>query len=390
MRDPQDTLEITRRAFAHFTAKTTDQAPAPMSLEVDAYVDPQRYQRELQRIFRELPVVVALSLELPAPGSFRSTEIADVPVLVTRDKTGRARAFINVCRHRGAPVCQQDKGRADRFVCRYHAWTFGNDGRLIAIAGESTFGEVGKDALGLTELDCHERSGLIWAVLTPGLTVDFDGFLAGFDRELATLELGSWHLHEQRDLDGPGWKICWDGYLEAYHHNTLHANTVGKHTVGNLTVHDTWGAHQRITFARRTIAELAGIPSAQWQEPGSYVRLIHSIFPNTSISGVLGDHCLVSQMFPGKTPESTITRQTILVAKPPETDEQLAATRAFSELVRQAVVEEDYDMGMRIQRGLRSKGNQAFLFGRNEPGLQHYHSWVRRYCADGGRVSDER
>ena len=41
MRDPHDTLEITRRALAHFTGKTTDQAPAPMSLEVDAYVDPQ-------------------------------------------------------------------------------------------------------------------------------------------------------------------------------------------------------------------------------------------------------------------------------------------------------------------------------------------------------------
>lgn len=380
MRDPQETLDITRRALGHFKARTTDQADGPMALEVSAYYDPQRYEREVQRIFRELPVVVALGLELPGPGAFRSTEIAGVPVLVTRDAGGRARAFVNVCRHRGAPVCTRERGTADRFVCRYHAWTYGNDGRLMAMAGESTFGQANRDELGLTELDCHERSGLVFAVLTPGLRIDIDDFLAGFDAELAHLDLAHWHLHEQRDLDGPGWKVCWDGYLEAYHHNTLHANTVGKHTVGNLTVHDTWGPHQRITFARRTIQELVDKPEQDWGDPAGFVRLIHSIFPNTSVSGVLGDHCLVSQVFPGPTPESTITRQSILAARKPETDEQLAATRAFSELVRQAVVEEDYDMGLRIQRGLKSGGNRSFVFGRNEPGLQHYHRWVARYC----------
>ncbi|MEZ5649044.1 MAG: aromatic ring-hydroxylating dioxygenase subunit alpha [Burkholderiaceae bacterium] len=381
MRDPQDALRITERALAHFKSKTTDQADGPMSMEVTAYYEPERYARELQRIFRELPVVVALSLELPESGSFRTTEIAGVPVLVTRDEAGLTRAFVNVCRHRGAPVCMKERGKADRFVCRYHAWTYGNDGRLMAMFGDSTFGEVDRNAFGLTELDCRERSGLIWAVLTPGLQIDFDAFLAGFGEELDTLELTNWHLHEQRDLDGPGWKVCWDGYLEAYHHNTLHANTVGKHTVGNLTVHDTWGPHQRITFARKNIAELVDKPRSEWADPAGYVRLIHSIFPNTSISGVLGDHCLVSQVFPGATPEATITRQTILVAKRPETEAELAATQAFSDMVRQAVVEEDYDMGLRIQRGLRSKGNQAFVFGRNEPGLQHYHRWVREFCA---------
>ncbi len=42
-----------------------------------------------------------------------------------------------------------------------------------------------------------------------------------------------------------------------------------------------------------------------------------------------------------------------------------------------AVRDEDYDMGFRIQRTLKSGANDAFTFGRNEPGLQHYHRMVQ-------------
>ncbi|MCC5989041.1 MAG: hypothetical protein JJT95_15310 [Pararhodobacter sp.] len=196
---------------------------------------------------------------------------------------------------------------------------------------------------------------------------------------METLELNNWHLHEQRDIDGPGWKVCWDGYLEAYNHNTLHAETVGKYTVGNLMLHDTYGPHQRIVFGRKSLREIASKPEQEWGDPSEHIRLIHSIFPNTSISGVLGDHCLVSQVFPGPTPETTLTRQSILTARPPETEEQKAATKAFSELTLRAVRDEDYAMGFGIQETLGSRANEAFVFGRNEPALQHYHDWVARF-----------
>ena len=160
--------------------------------------------------------------------------------------------------------------------------------------------------------------------------------LGDFALELETLNLKDWHIFDQRELEGPGWKVALDGYLEAYHHNQLHGKTVGKHTVGNLLVLDTYGPHQRLTFGRKSLGELANKPEKDWS-PLENIRLIHSGFPNLSISGVLGDHCLVSQIFPTNSPNRTITRQTILSAKKPENDEQLAISKNFSDMVLQAV-----------------------------------------------------
>ncbi|MDE0841809.1 MAG: hypothetical protein OSA42_06400, partial [Porticoccaceae bacterium] len=175
-----------------------------------------------------------------------------------------------------------------------------------------------------------------------------------------------------------GWKVTMDGYLEAYHHQLVHRETVGKYTVGNLLVLDTYGPHQRLTFGRKSLGELAEQPHNEWQ-PMEHIRLIHSGFPNLSISGILGDHCLVSQVFPGKTPTTTITRQTVLVAKKPQTDAEIAATETFSALTLKAVQIEDYGIGFSIQSCLDSHANDHFIFGRNEPAVQNYHRWIERF-----------
>jgi len=183
--------------------------------------------------------------------------------------------------------------------------------------------------------------------------------LGDFAIQLESLRLEKWLIHEQREIPGPGWKVAWDGYLEAYHHNTVHPNTVGRYTIGNLSLHDTYGPHQRIVFGRRSLSELIDTPEAQW-EPENHIRLIHSGFPNLSISGVLGDHCLVSQVFPGSSPDTTVTRQTVLMARAPKTDEEKEATENFSQVALQAVRDEDYVVGASIQAGLNHGGNRRF------------------------------
>ncbi|CAN0501253.1 unnamed protein product [Phaeothamnion confervicola] len=155
-------------------------------------------------------------------------------------------------------------------------------------------------------------------------------------------------------------------------------------TIGNLLVLDTYGPHQRLTFGRKTLAELVDVPESAWAVD-KHIRLIHNCFPNLSVSGILGDHCLVSQIFPGPTPSSTVTRQTVLVAKPPVTEEQRAASELFSELVLQAVRDEDYAVGRTVQDGLKSGANHEFLFGRNEPAVQNYHNTIARLMAGATR-----
>ena len=373
-------LSLTRRALAHFRAGTTDQAEDVMRMPVAAYLDPERYAREIDRVFRHLPLALALSIELPSPGDYRAMQVLDVPVLLVRGRDGRARAFLNACRHRGAKVCAQASGNTRAFACPYHAWVYDTQGALVSRYAAETFGEVDHAALGLTELACAERAGLVYVQLTPGEDMDIDTWLGGFETELATLELGSWSIFEQRELEGPGWKVALDGYLEAYHHNSLHGRTVGKHTVGNLLVLDTWGPHQRLTFGRKSLAELLDKPETEW-DAEKHIRLIHNCFPNTSISGILGDHCLLSQVFPGPTPTTTLTRQTVLVAKPPQTESEHAASELFSAMVLQAVRDEDYAVGRTIQQARASGANHEFLFGRNEPAVQNYHKTLARLMA---------
>lgn len=376
-----DLMSLTRRAVAHVVARTTDQAPSTMALPVAAYLDPERHRREVDRVFRRVPLALALASEIVERRSYVARTVLGTPVLLARGDDGVARAFINVCRHRGAPLCEPGSGSIARFTCPYHAWSYDHTGALVGIYGESTFGEVDRAAMSLTKLNVAERAGLLWVSLTPGVAFDIDEWLGDFAPQLDALKLNEWHIFERREIEGPGWKVAWDGYLEGYHQSALHPNTVGKNTIGNMMVVDAFGPHQRIVFGRKSLAGLSRRPESEW-EPAEHIRLIHSAFPNLSISGVLGDHCLVSQLYPGATPDRSLTVQSLLCREPPATDQARQANAAFSAMVLEAVRDEDYAVGFKIQEGLASGGNTEFMFGRNEPTLQHYHRWVERMAAN--------
>jgi hypothetical protein len=83
-------------------------------------------------------------------------------------------------------------------------------------------------------------------------------------------------------------------------------------------------------------------------------------------------------VFPGPTPDTTLTRQTVLCAQLPETEAEREAADTFSAMTLQAVQDEDYQIGLGIQAAIRSGANTEFLFGRNEPAVQHYHNWVAK------------
>ena len=378
-----ESMALVKRALNHLKTKGTDQAADTLSQPLASYIDPDQYKKEVDRLFKHLPLALALSLELPEPKSYRAMTVMEVPLILVRGADGVARAFLNACRHRGAQLCQHGTGKAERFVCPYHAWQYDIQGKLTGLYGASTFGEVSAETHSLTELACAERSGLIWVKLTPGEPFQIDDWLGDFSTQLDTLNLDRWYLYDQRDIPGPSWKVAWEGYLESYHHNTVHVNTVGKFTIGNLTLHDTYGPHQRIVFGRRSLADLPGTPEVQW-EPETHIRRIHLGFPNLAISGVLGDHCLVSQVFPGPTPHTTVTRQSVLAAKRPVTEQEKQATEAFSQIVLQAVRDEDYAIGAGVQAGLKSGANTAFTIGRNEPAVQHFHKTVAGFMAPSG------
>ena len=218
---------MARRNLAHFKAGSVDQAPGIYRVPAANYYDPERGRPEVERVFERLPLVLGFSAELTEPGAYRALQVADVPVLLTRDPDGQARAFLNVCSHRGAIVVAEGSGRARRFTCPYHGWSYDSCGALVSIYKSQDFGEVDTSCLGLTALPVSERAGLIFGVLTPGIAVDFDAFLCGYDELLAHLKLDACYVVGRQEVEGPNWKVAYDGYLDFYHLPVLHRDFFG-------------------------------------------------------------------------------------------------------------------------------------------------------------------
>src|SRR2546421_8612024 len=82
----------------------TYQSDKITTVPVRDYTDPERWQREMDLIFKRVPLLLALSAELPEPGSYKAMETVGLPVLITRDKAGTAHAFLNVFNDSAAPV----------------------------------------------------------------------------------------------------------------------------------------------------------------------------------------------------------------------------------------------------------------------------------------------
>lgn len=353
-----------------------------VSIPSSIYLDPARWAREIDVLFKRLPLVLAASCELPEASSYKAMEAVGLPVLLTRDKAGTARAFLNVCSHRAGPLADEGHGNCARFSCKYHGWTFANDGRLMGVSDPHKFGEIDKSTRGLRELPCAEKAGLIFAALTPGATFNADDFYGAMLEDFEALGFKDFAYLGQRVIHGANWKVAYDGYLEGYHFAALHPETIHPRTPSNVTHYEAFGPHLRIGFPQNDIAEkLREAPRAQWgamENTGfDFVRIL---FPNVSVF-MAPEITQIAQLFPGPTPDKNRTVLNFYRREPPRDAEDAAAIEGTMNWLRDVVDNEDYRMGDAIQKGLESGAHESILLGRNERGNQFFHEYVDWYLA---------
>jgi phenylpropionate dioxygenase-like ring-hydroxylating dioxygenase large terminal subunit len=197
-------------------------------MDPSVYFSEERFLAEKNGLFRQSPLMLALSCELPDPGDFKLHEDSGVPLILTRDKAGKAHVFLNACRHRAVKVTDKPCGNAARFTCPYHAWTYGSDGALVSLPAEDLFGDVDKGKLGLVEFPSEEKYGMIFGILQPssvgGAQLDIEAFLGE-----GAAHIAGWHLERnkfvgERPLETKAnWKLALDTFTENYHFHVLHS-----------------------------------------------------------------------------------------------------------------------------------------------------------------------
>ncbi|BAN02732.1 aromatic ring-hydroxylating oxygenase subunit alpha [Ilumatobacter coccineus] len=364
-----------RRTIEHIDAGTIPLVDDTMSIPVDRYQNQERWEEEIEKVFKTVPLMMGFSSELKEAGAYKAMDVCGMKFILTRGSDGELRGFVNMCSHRGAQLVEEGSGASRRFTCPYHAWNYDHDGALVGVTNRQDFGEVDTSCLGLTSLPVAEKCGLMWVVLDPNGSIDIDAHLGGYATMLDHFDFGSWNVVHQQEVPGPNWKLAYDGYLDFYHLPFLHRDTFGP-DYPSRPIYDAWGPHQRMTAPYEALAKWADVPDDEVvlsEIDGG----VWTIFPHVSIAGFpVGERGLmVSQLFPGDTPDTSKTIQNFIVTDEP-TDELIALAAKHAEFFDHVVRNEDYYTGIRIGKNIASGAKSEFVFGRNEGGGQFFHTYL--------------
>ena len=195
------------------------------------YMDQDIYDREQQRIFRGSTwSYVALAVELPNQGDYKTTQIGDTPVIVTHGLDGEFHAMVNRCAHRGAKVCRENNGNTETLTCVYHQWAFDTSGDLIGVPFRRGLGGKGgypkdfdmKDH-GLQKLKVEVFGDCIFATFDhdmPNVETYFGPKMSDYHRRMFNrpVELLGYH----RQFINSNWKLYADNTHDPYHASLLH------------------------------------------------------------------------------------------------------------------------------------------------------------------------
>ncbi|NKC00607.1 MAG: Rieske 2Fe-2S domain-containing protein [Pseudomonadales bacterium] len=378
-----ETIRIIEGLLTHLDNDTNVDAGVQLKNPVSAYTSRDIAAHEWQQFFQDYPHLLGLSPDLPGPGSFMTSTELGKPILATRDQDGQFHAFLNVCRHRGTVVENQERGQKQTFHCPFHAWGYNTQGELIAVPKEDHFGAVDRSCNGLVELPAEERWGILWVHPNPNGVLNLDAQLGDLGAEL-----GCWDLEEQTYQSTTtfphemNWKLAIDTFGETYHFNALHRNTLAQDFYGNAQMYDRYERNHRMMLCLKNIDTLREVDKVDWNVLLGALP-VYYIFPNVQLIIGRAGPTLV-RVYPDKdNPNSSFSKvsfyldETQMELLQSSLDGDLTDAQVRMQGFANVIRDEDYVAAASSHVGAMSGAQEHIIFGRNEPALHHYHNTYR-------------
>jgi Rieske 2Fe-2S family protein len=177
----------------------------------------------MEHIFAAMWLHVCRQEDIAARGAFIRRDIANASVLIVGDGHGNARAFYNVCRHRGTRLCDAAAGTFNGSIqCPYHAWTYDLDGKLIGAPLMDDVDGFAREHYPLHQVACDIWDGHVFINLATNP--------APLSEQLGEMpaRFAPWQMHALRrvhraDYDvNANWKLIVQNYNECLHCPIIH------------------------------------------------------------------------------------------------------------------------------------------------------------------------
>ena len=373
-------IALMRRALDIVEKQWPEMADRHMQVPLEYYQSEELARKE-RELFETQPLALIASSEIAEPHDFIVRNAVDRSILLTRDAKGRAHAFLNYCRHRGAEPAS-GCGNQRVFTCPYHGWNYDTQGRLTGLPLRNRYEGLDLSRLGLVELPSEERHGFVWVVLRPDAEIDVAGHLGPLDADLASLgcERMTYYNALPQEPLSTNWKSVVEGLLEGLHVPFVHADTFNRNPQAagvDLAFYDAFGPHVRYgmpMFGPDDVARLRATPESEW-DPESEIACVWWIAPGLLLAKELYG-MIFADLTPGSSVSSAVFRYGWLSPTPtaPEglpSPEEMAARAAKA-------VGQDQPVWEGCGRGLTWGAHDAALIGRNEKGLQLFHENMAR------------
>ena len=370
---------------------TTENAPALLAtLAGEFYTSATIFAAEQNEIFEKMWFCAARSSDLANPGQFKKVQIGRESVLVVRGKDGALRAFLNVCRHRGAALCTEPEGQVKRSLqCPYHAWTYALDGKLIAAPNLASLKEPSGEGIdryeyGLIAVALTEWLGYAWVCLAdepPSFEDDVIGEVtrrlgdagAVDHYDIASLSVGRRVVYDV----AANWKLIVENFMECYHCATIHPELTevlpefadglaAQYYVGHgaLFGEDVEG------FTVDGSAGLDPIPGVTAEQDRRYYAI--TVRPNVFVS-LVPDHVIFHRMYPMAADRTVVECDWLYLPQVVEGGRDLDRSVELFHRVNL----QDFDACERTQPAMSSRGYRAGgVLVPSEHHIGEFHDWV--------------